>query len=267
MVHVAVAVGDHRPAAVPTPATNYVHPSSAEGVRVAYHGADVEVVYPVLDGHVVAESTPIEFLHYRLDAPVAELIDDVAPVAVAQQFRIETLVLGPRDRMGAHTHLLISGRGTRPFALPGRGVLHDAAPYRCRVDTMQPTQPDPQQVTILVAHGSRNPTAQVAHEQLAESLESATGIRTRPAYLEMTEPTISGAIHAAVADGATEIFVLPCFLHPGNHVLVDIPRILERSREHHREVRIDTGRHLGAMPALVDLLAEEVSRRRTQTVD
>jgi sirohydrochlorin ferrochelatase len=132
---------------------------------------------------------------------------------------------------------------------------------------MQPTPTDLQSVTILVAHGSRNPTAQAAHEQLAESLGAATGSDIRPAYLEMAEPSISGAIDTAVTDGATEVFVLPCFLHPGNHILVDIPELLARSRERHSGVRIDTGRHLGAMPALVDLLAEEVSHHRTQTVD
>lgn len=135
------------------------------------------------------------------------------------------------------------------------------------MDTTQPTPTDLKSVTILVAHGSRNTTAQVAHVRLAESVGAATGSDIRPAYLEMTEPSISGAIDAAVSDGATDIFVLPCFLHPGNHILVDIPEILGRSRELHSGVRINTGRHLGAVPALVDLLAEEVSHHRTQTVD
>lgn len=133
--------------------------------------------------------------------------------------------------------------------------------------TTQPTAAPsaPHTTTILVAHGSRNPAARDSHEQLVRSLQAATGHGTRAAYLEMTEPSISSAIDAAVAHGATEIFVLPCLLHPGNHLLVDVPAVLDRSRQRHPEVRITMGQHLGALPGLVDLLATEVNRRGDAT--
>ena len=49
---VLVAVGDHRPAAVPPPPADDVHLGGQERVGVAHDRADVEVVLPVLDGDV-----------------------------------------------------------------------------------------------------------------------------------------------------------------------------------------------------------------------
>lgn len=108
--------------------------------------------------------------------------------------------------------------------------------------------------TILVAHGSRNPNAQEAHEALVERVGKAGGLATSAAYLEMAEPSIPDAIEQAVAGGATEVVLVPCFLHPGNHVLVDLPAIVEEARGRHRDVRLSLAEHLGASEALVPLV-------------
>lgn len=119
-------------------------------------------------------------------------------------------------------------------------------------------------VTLLVAHGSRNPASAAAHDQLctavAAACTAASGheVAVVPAYLELSEPSIPEAIDAAVADGATHVRVLPHFLGPGNHVLVDIPGIVAAARERHPQLTIELVEHLGADPALVDLLAARV---------
>jgi sirohydrochlorin ferrochelatase len=121
-----------------------------------------------------------------------------------------------------------------------------------------------QHVTLLVAHGSRNPASAAAHEQLCRAVADASTagaghpVEVRPAYLELSEPSIPDAIDAAVADGAGSIRVLPHFLGPGNHVLVDIPGIVEAARARHPGVTIELAEHLGSDPALVDLLAARV---------
>jgi sirohydrochlorin cobaltochelatase len=130
--------------------------------------------------------------------------------------------------------------------------------------TGPPTEQSTTSVTLLVAHGSRNPRAADAHEQLCvavtEAASAATGaaVRVVPAYLELTEPSIPDAIDAAVVAGARTVQVLPHFLGPGNHVLVDIPEIVEAARSRHPGVQIELSEHLGADPALVDLLAARV---------
>lgn len=124
--------------------------------------------------------------------------------------------------------------------------------------------PAPADVTLLVAHGSRNPAAAQAHSSLCDAVAAASGAATGrtvvvvPAYLEISDPSIPDAIDAAVAAGATTVRVLPHFLGPGNHVLVDIPEIVAAARERHPDVDVELVEHLGADPALVDLLAARV---------
>ncbi len=125
----------------------------------------------------------------------------------------------------------------------------------------------PQRVVLLVAHGSRNPDAAAAHEALCAQVQAqvdagagAEGavLSVRPAYLELTEPSIPGAIDAAIAEGATEVRLLPHFLSPGNHVQVDLPALVAEARTRHPGVPIDLAEHLGADPGLVSLLATRV---------
>jgi sirohydrochlorin cobaltochelatase len=114
-------------------------------------------------------------------------------------------------------------------------------------------------VTLLVAHGSRNARAQAAHTDLVEAVTTASGAQVTAAYLELATPSVPDAIAAAVGGGATTVRILPCFLHPGNHVLVDLPGIAEQAHRTHPGVLIEMLPHLGADPALVALLARAVA--------
>jgi sirohydrochlorin cobaltochelatase len=111
---------------------------------------------------------------------------------------------------------------------------------------------------LLIAHGSRNPAAQTDHERLCERVGAATGTTVRPAYLELAEPGIATAIDAAVADGADRVRLVPVFLHSGNHVARDIPEAVSAAREAHPGVDIQLDEHVGADPALVDLIAARI---------
>ncbi len=75
-----------------------------------------------------------------------------------------------------------------------------------------------------------------------------------PRYLELTDPAIPDAIATAVSGGASTVRILPCFLHPGNHVLVDLPGIAEQARRTHPGVAVELLPHLGSDPSLVRLL-------------
>ena len=113
-------------------------------------------------------------------------------------------------------------------------------------------------VVLLVAHGSRNPAAAIEHERLCGAVQAAvggTGPTIRPAYLEISTPSIPDAIDDAVEHGADRVRLLPHFLSPGNHVQVDLPRITDDAVARHPEVHIELAEHLGADPALVELLA------------
>ena len=108
---------------------------------------------------------------------------------------------------------------------------------------------------ILIAHGSRRTEAATEHGALCEAVSAAAGTEVRPAYLELAEPLIPEAIDAAVANGATAVRLLPYFLHPGNHVREDLPRIVESARLAHPGVTVELRPHVGGDPRLVELLA------------
>ncbi len=120
-------------------------------------------------------------------------------------------------------------------------------------------------VTLLVAHGSRNPRTAADHAALCNAVAAATsgphGAATvLPAFLEISEPSIGDAIDAAVAGGATTVTVLPLFVHVGNHVERDIPEIVAAARARHPGVDVVLRPHIGAGADFVQLVAHAVVR-------
>jgi sirohydrochlorin ferrochelatase len=125
-------------------------------------------------------------------------------------------------------------------------------PYR---GTMPPSDDT---IVLLIAHGSRAERTTADHEALCRAVAEASGAVVRPAYLEISDPSIPDAIDTAVADGATTVRLVPHFLHLGNHVAADLPDIASAAADRHPGVQIPLEEHLGADPGLVDLLAARV---------
>ena len=120
--HVLVAVGDHRAAPVPPSVADDVHLAGQEGVGRAHDRADVEVVLPVLDGHVEVVAPGVEVGDDRLHRPVAVAVDHVAPVALGEQLARRTAprraAAPPTDRRRPPRARAASGR-TAPAARSG----------------------------------------------------------------------------------------------------------------------------------------------------
>jgi sirohydrochlorin cobaltochelatase len=115
------------------------------------------------------------------------------------------------------------------------------------------------EVVLLVAHGSRNPTAADEHARLCAEVAKRSGGDVRAAYLEIDAPSVLDAIGTAADHGATRIRLIPYFLHHGNHVGTDLPALVDEARRLHPGVAIGIEDHIGSDPALVDLLAGRVS--------
>lgn len=126
-------------------------------------------------------------------------------------------------------------------------------------------------VTVLVAHGSRNPRTAADHVALCNAVAEAAGDSPAtghdahraspsvlPAFLEMAEPSIGDAIDAAVATGTRSVTVLPLFIHLGNHVERDIPAVIDAARNRHPDVAIHLRPHIGAGADFVRLVAYAV---------
>ena len=151
MVDVDVSVGDERSAPIPAPSADDVHSSDVEGVGGAHDRADIEVLAHVLNGHVQGVGAGGEFGAHRLDAPVAEAVDDIAPVPGLQQRGIVTGVVGPGapapgpgpDPHLAHVRRPVLLRGQGGPVVAGRlgGLSHVASSFdisTCPTDPQRP---------------------------------------------------------------------------------------------------------------------------------
>lgn len=112
---------------------------------------------------------------------------------------------------------------------------------------------------IVLGHGSRNP---VAREQFLALVAQLRAARPEPVYaasMELAPPTLDEAVADAVAAGATEIVVQPCFLFDGNHIRRDIPAMLARSLEEHPDVSFRCGRPIGSDRRIAEILLERAA--------
>lgn len=120
-----------------------------------------------------------------------------------------------------------------------------------------PSDGPPATMIVLAAHGSRSEAGNRSHVDLARRLAEATGSTVLPAFLELTEPSIPDAIDEGVGRGS--VVVLPYFLHPGRHLLEDVPAIVVAARERHPDASIRLLDAFGAGPGIIDLLAAQVA--------
>ena len=112
---------------------------------------------------------------------------------------------------------------------------------------------------MLIAHGSRKPSANQEIEQLAgriRELDAGAYDGVEIAFLEIAEPSIHEGISRCIEQGAEEIVVVPYFLASGNHVSRDIPGELECARAGSPGVRIRQSPYLGASDAMAQLVLD-----------
>lgn len=115
---------------------------------------------------------------------------------------------------------------------------------------------------VLIAHGSRRVESNCDIETLANLLAAHPDNAfdtTRYAFLENAMPSIPQVIDQCVNDGAGEIVVVPYFLSPGNHVMRDIPKLIENSRDKYPNVRFNVLEYFGKSRDLVEWLVSHVN--------
>ncbi len=117
---------------------------------------------------------------------------------------------------------------------------------------------------LLIAHGSRRQASNEEVRQLARRLAAQAGNRyggVRCAFLELAEPDIGQGVEQCIAEGATEVLVLPYFLSAGRHVAEDIPRELAPKRACHPQIPIRLLDYAGASGQMPDLLLDLAERQ------
>ncbi len=113
---------------------------------------------------------------------------------------------------------------------------------------------------LLIGHGSRDPRAALAFEQLRQAVAARLpDRRVAGGFLELADPPIDEALDALVAAGSTDVVAVPYVLFGAGHLKDDGPAILARARRRHPGLKIALARDLGIDP-LVLAVAEERSR-------
>jgi sirohydrochlorin cobaltochelatase len=114
---------------------------------------------------------------------------------------------------------------------------------------------------ILLSHGSRAPEAREYFIELSGLVKTLTGWpHVEPAFMELCGPSLEEAVRARVADGAEQVVILPCFLHPGRHLMEDIPRLMAEAQERSPGVPLILAERIGSHPGLPNLIGECVQR-------
>ena len=112
---------------------------------------------------------------------------------------------------------------------------------------------------LLCGHGSRDPLSVAGFAEIAAGL--APLLAERPfayGFMELADPDLGTALGSLVAAGATRILAVPGFLFAARHMREDLPRELAAAGARHG-VEVILGRELGADPALIDALSDNLS--------
>lgn len=122
---------------------------------------------------------------------------------------------------------------------------------------------------VAVAHGSRDPRAAAAVEELLGRVRRSSGLRVVTAYLDHAAPALAQALGGLAGAGTRETVVLPLLLTAAYHSKTDIPRVLAEVRAAHPRLAARYGGTLGPHPlmtaALERRLAEAGVRPDRQT--
>jgi sirohydrochlorin cobaltochelatase len=111
---------------------------------------------------------------------------------------------------------------------------------------------------LVIAHGSRDKEANDAFSEFLNQLRQAFPKRhVQGAFLELCKPSIPEAIASCIAEGMTQIFILPLMFFPGRHVKKDIPAFIEEAKARHPDVDFHYSGPLASDSRMLKLVAEK----------
>jgi sirohydrochlorin cobaltochelatase len=114
---------------------------------------------------------------------------------------------------------------------------------------------------LMVGHGSRDAQGRQNLLDFASAYQTLDASRpVVPCFLELTEPSIQDGIDQCVAQGYTDLSVLPILLFAARHNKFDVTNELDRARQRHPHITFHYGRHFGITPPILDLWRTRLAR-------
>jgi sirohydrochlorin cobaltochelatase len=107
---------------------------------------------------------------------------------------------------------------------------------------------------LMIGHGTKDQQGQQSFLDFAAAYQALDTSRpVLPCFLELTGPTIQEGVDQCVAQGYTELSVLPILLFAARHNKFDVTNELDRARSRHPQVKFHYGRHFGITPGIIEL--------------
>ncbi len=111
-----------------------------------------------------------------------------------------------------------------------------------------------QRPLLMVGHGTRDEEGRQALLDFATLYQALDPSRpVLPCFLELTGPSIQEGVDQCVAQGYTELTVLPILLFAARHNKFDVTNELDRAKSRHLQLKFHYGRHFGITPTIVEL--------------
>lgn len=108
---------------------------------------------------------------------------------------------------------------------------------------------------VALAHGSRDPRSAATINALTELARCMRpDLRIEAAFLDLSEPSFDEVVDRLVAEGYSEIVVVPMLLTEAYHAKVDVPQAAERAAERHSDLRINVTKVLGIESTFFNVL-------------
>jgi sirohydrochlorin ferrochelatase len=112
---------------------------------------------------------------------------------------------------------------------------------------------------LLIAHGSREPSANADLHDLAARLAAGGEYPiVQACFLELAEPDIPTGGDRCVARGATRVLMIPYFLSAGVHLRCDLTAARDELSRRYPSVEFRLGSPLGPHPLLDSLVAARI---------
>jgi sirohydrochlorin ferrochelatase len=114
---------------------------------------------------------------------------------------------------------------------------------------------------ILFAHGSKIAAANDAVRSVVEKLRQYSEYAAvEPAFLELADPDLPGAVSRLIQFGLRRIVVVPYLLTPGAHLTQDLPGIVAQLRNIYQGVSIEVTESLDGHPALLEAVRDRANQ-------
>ena len=116
---------------------------------------------------------------------------------------------------------------------------------------------------IFFGHGARDLRWREPFDRLAALWQAQNpGTPVELAFLELMQPSLSGAVQKIVIQGIKDIVVVPVFFGQGSHLRNDFPVLLEACREKFPQITLSATPAVGeddaVLQAIVDFAAQAV---------